>query len=357
MKKVMIFTYSLGRGGSELNAYKCTKILDRHMFDWYCLNFDSVDIMNLLQDSKNIKQIVNLNFKSLTNIDFLIHLSRVIKERKYTTIYAVGFMPSLIVSIVKLVFGIKIKLVTTRREMMPWKSFYHTPFIRLINYASNNIETNSKTIINNLKSELFTHNKVYFVPNIILKSNTQKKMKFFLNSKRYVGTVANVRKAKNIHLFLKIAQYVIKNNKDIVFMIAGKDKDGMVSKFIESNDLSNQLFIYEDIDFDNISKFYSGLDVFLFTSIYEGSPNVIYEAMSNGIPIVSSNIPAVRELVVNGSNGYLVELNNFDGFVSKIETILYDDSLRLRIIESNKKKSKELTLPDSIKFILEDVFI
>jgi len=356
MKKVMILTNSLGRGGSELNAYKVTRILEQHIFDWYCLNLDSRDIISLVKKQKNIKQIVDLKFTNIKNIRFLLNLAKTLKEKNYSTIYAVGFMPSLIISIIKLGFGLKTKLITTRREMMPWKKFYHIPFVSLINYVSGNIETNSKAIFDNLKYEFFVNDKAYFVPNIILKPNRNEKMPFFSDKNVYIGTVSNVRKAKNIELFLEIALQIIQSTSNINFVIAGKDKHNMVQNFIDANNLLNRLFIYEDIDYENIDKFYNGLDIFLFTSIYEGSPNVIYEAINAGIPIVSSDIPATRELIVNNYNGFLVNLNSFDDFILKINSIIENDDLRRIMIKNNYKKSKELFTLDDIKSILNKKF-
>ena len=146
MKKVLIVTYSLGLGGSELNAYKITQIMKESTFDWYCLDMSRADIKPMVKAGFNINQVVNLNYKTWHNLTFLRKLSSVIKKNKYTTVYAVGFMPSLIIALIKLIFRIQVKLISTRREMMPWKRLYHIPFIGIVNLLSDSIETNSRSI-------------------------------------------------------------------------------------------------------------------------------------------------------------------------------------------------------------------
>ena len=51
-------------------------------------------------------------------------------------------------------------------------------------------------------------------------------------------------------------------------------------------------------------------DVVWLASEYEGLPNVIMEAMAAGVPVVASDIPGNRDLIVPGETGFLVPLGN-----------------------------------------------
>ena len=58
-------------------------------------------------------------------------------------------------------------------------------------------------------------------------------------------------------------------------------------------------------------------DVFLYTSQWDGLPNVLHEAMSRGLVIVASSAGGVKELVQTGETGYLIEpFDNVSGFVA-----------------------------------------
>lgn len=64
------------------------------------------------------------------------------------------------------------------------------------------------------------------------------------------------------------------------------------------------------------------IDVTVLPSLYkEGLPNVLLESMGMGVPVVSSNIGGVPEIVINGETGYMVEPGNRSALAFAIEKI------------------------------------
>ena len=83
-------------------------------------------------------------------------------------------------------------------------------------------------------------------------------------------------------------------------------------------------------------------DLFVFTSDYEGFPNVIIEAMACGLPIVSTNSKTgPREIIQQGVQGYVVERRDVDAIVRRIETILNSEDLRVIMANNSRKRAKE----------------
>lgn len=357
MKKVLIFTYSTEQGGSELNAFKILKLSSQTNFDWTVLKRSTSDLTSKIKNCDNLKNYRSLDFlgvKSTRIINCIVALIDIFKNGNYQTVYAVGFMPALLVSILKPFFSFR--FISTRRERMPWAKYYHTPFIKFINFMSDYIETNSKTIEIELQNSIFTKGKVYLLPNFILRS-INKKHDIFKNNKRYIGNVANVRDAKNIDLFLSLALKMIKQSHNIIFILVGKDSlDRKVKSFIEKHKLIDRLIILENINYSEIFSIYLGLDVLLFTSKYEGNPNVIYEAMSESIPIVASSIFATQELIDNGVNGYLCNLENEDEFIEKLN-LLINNNNNYKYIKNNVKVffDKSNALDVAIKVIYNKI--
>ena len=72
-------------------------------------------------------------------------------------------------------------------------------------------------------------------------------------------------------------------------------------------------------------------DVLWSTSGYEGLSNVILEAMAAGVPVVATDIPGTRELVVSGETGYLVAVGHRAGFAKYTERLLNDSALSARV--------------------------
>jgi len=357
LKKVLIFTYSDKVGGSETNAYKIIKLSKEAIFDWLVLNSSNTYLTREIKNCDNLENFISLDLTKdnfIKKLRCLYNLLKILKKNNYSTIYAVGFLPSLLTSILKPFFDFK--LISTRRERLHWTRFHHKPFIKLIYYMSDYIETNSKSILIELQKSKITNSKVYFLPNIILKKNV-KQHQIFNEKNKYIGNVANVREAKNIDLFLSLALKMLNKNKDLIFLLIGRDtSDDKVKNFINKNNLINKLIILEDINFDEIYSIYNGLDIFLFTSKFEGSPNVLTEAMSVSLPIVSSRIFATEEIIKNGVNGFLCDLNNENDFIEKLNLLLTDKK-RYEFIKNNTKeyyeKSNSLNL--SIEIIREKI--
>jgi glycosyltransferase-like protein len=76
---------------------------------------------------------------------------------------------------------------------------------------------------------------------------------------------------------------------------------------------------------------YASADVFAFPSVKEGWGLVLLEAMSAGVPVVSSNIPPMTEFLRNGENSILVDLMDYKGLARGILEILENPGLADRL--------------------------
>jgi glycosyltransferase involved in cell wall biosynthesis len=79
-------------------------------------------------------------------------------------------------------------------------------------------------------------------------------------------------------------------------------------------------------------------DALWLASSYEGLPNVVMEAMSAGVPVVASDIPGNRELVVHGQTGFLVRIGDRAGFGRFAHKILEDSALQARLGEAGRAR-------------------
>ena len=67
-----------------------------------------------------------------------------------------------------------------------------------------------------------------------------------------------------------------------------------------------------------MSQFLKSIDIYLSTSLHEGSSNVILEAMAAGKPVVAFDVSSMPELIVDGETGYLVPFGDLITFTEKI---------------------------------------
>ncbi len=82
--------------------------------------------------------------------------------------------------------------------------------------------------------------------------------------------------------------------------------------FEKCSDMNLELHVLKNIDNKILPYYYSAADVVLLTSLWEGSPNVIKEAMACNRPIVSTNIGDVKEIIGNTKGCIITENNSED---------------------------------------------
>lgn len=76
----------------------------------------------------------------------------------------------------------------------------------------------------------------------------------------------------------------------------------------------------------NVNDYLADSDIFLLTSHYEGLSLATLEAMASGLPIVSSDVGGMKDLV--SDNGFLIESGNMESFVKAIETLASQEKMR-----------------------------
>lgn len=96
-----------------------------------------------------------------------------------------------------------------------------------------------------------------------------------------------------------------------------------------------------NIPHENMPELYRQADILLLTSVREGLPMAVLEAMSCGIPIVATRCSSLPELVENGHNGFLCSLGDVDDFSEKINTLADSPLLRKKAGQLNRSRVEE----------------
>jgi glycosyltransferase involved in cell wall biosynthesis len=124
----------------------------------------------------------------------------------------------------------------------------------------------------------------------------------------HFGTVSRLVPQKDIPTLLAAFSLHLREfPKDTLRIVGSGPLSKSLVDFCKSKGISDQVFWLGRTD--NVSEFYSTLDVFVLSSKYEGFGLVLLEAMQMGLPIISSNISAIPEVVGEG-NGLFFEVGN-----------------------------------------------
>ncbi len=155
----------------------------------------------------------------------------------------------------------------------------------------------------------------------------------------FVGRLAA---QKNIPLMLKaIACYVKKHGSHLRLSIVG---DGEMRSAVQSQidrlALRDVVTLRGRLHGEALQSAYEDSDLLLLTSTNESFGLVLIEAMTKGLPIVSVNIPAVRDVVVSGENGLLTE-STPEAVADAIHTLLADEALYSEVSRNNLEKARD----------------
>lgn len=93
-----------------------------------------------------------------------------------------------------------------------------------------------------------------------------------------------------------------------------------------------------------LMQVYHSSDIFVLPSISgEGTPKVLMEAMSQGIPVIATDVGSSRYLLENGKYGILVQPKDVSSIVSAIQKLIEDKNLRTRLVNEGLKLARSCT--------------
>lgn len=92
---------------------------------------------------------------------------------------------------------------------------------------------------------------------------------------------------------------------------------------------------------DDVPELMYGADVFVLSSVDEGLPNVVLEAMSVGTPVVTSDAGGTREIITDGQDGFIVPVKDAAVLAERIALLINDKALRNRIGSAGEKTIRE----------------
>ena len=138
---------------------------------------------------------------------------------------------------------------------------------------------------------------------------------------KLIGIVARLVPIKNHRLFLQAARVVAEAVPQARFLVVG---DGELREELEAyaRDLGLDGKAFFTGWRRDLARLYADLDVVALTSINEGTPVSLIEAMAAGVPVVATGVGGVPDVVVDGETGHLVEAGEVKGMAEAIVELL-----------------------------------
>ncbi|MCW5198145.1 glycosyltransferase family 4 protein [Desulfobulbus sp. F3] len=139
----------------------------------------------------------------------------------------------------------------------------------------------------------------------------------------FIGTCGRISTEKGQKYFIEAVSHVVKTTNEVQFIIVGDGpQKSEMREYADMLGVSNKI-IFAGFQSDVLS-FYSALDIFILPSITEGTPMVLLEAMSCGLPVVATKVGGVVHIINNNEDGILVCPKESIELSSAIITLLKD---------------------------------
>ncbi len=150
---------------------------------------------------------------------------------------------------------------------------------------------------------------------------------------------------KGVKYLIEALAHVVLEEKDVSLTLIGegKEKEALL-KQIHAHALDDVVTFKGAQPPDQILGWMNKADCLVLPSLWEGTPNVILEAMSSGLPVVASDLPGIREIVHPGVNGYLSCTKNVEDLSKNILLIIRDEKGREQMGKSGQDLITKLEL-------------
>ena len=347
--KIILFTDSLGAGGAQRQLVGLAKLLKDNGYNVSVCTYHNIDFYKNILDENNI---VNDVVYSKNYIQRIFSISKYLKKENPDWVISYQESPSLIACLAKLLGG-KFKLIVSERN-----TTQHIGTNEKVRFFLYRIA--DKIVPNSYSQEKFlVEHYPWMIDKIATITNFVDLDKFSYHQKKrsakpLIAVAATIWTPKNTLGLIEAVKVLSEKRYSFKVEWFGIVK-GQESNYLNKcKELIDKYNLQEYIELlpktTEIHEKYKLCDYFCLPSFYEGTPNVICEAISTGRPIICSNVCDNPIYVRENYNGYLFNPNNPNDIANNIEKALLLSENQYTEMCINSRKNAEKLLSEE-KFV------
>ncbi len=151
----------------------------------------------------------------------------------------------------------------------------------------------------------------------------------------HVGALVDSHKGQG--QILEMARETARSVPAITYLLIGTGRDEAALR-ARAADLANLHFVGEVAD---VGNYLAACDVFLYPSRHEGLGSILLDAMAFGLPVVATRVGGIPEIIGEGVNGLLCEVDDIAGLTAAVMTLYSDPGLRERFSAANRERARQ----------------
>jgi glycosyltransferase involved in cell wall biosynthesis len=240
------------------------------------------------------------------------------------------------------------KVIVSERCVDSWKQSWQLKLDRKLVPRTHRMVANSESVAEFYRGQGFPSERLVVIPNAVAVSDgaiSQAGKDALLKEwdipegSKVVGYVGRLAPQKRGHDLIWSMQLLRQLMHGVYFVLVGDGPDRVelvkLAQHMGCDHLVRFLGHREDA-----SRLMRAFDTVWLASDFEGQSNSLMEAMAHGIPVVASDIPANRELVVDGETGFLVNVGDCPAMAQFTDRILADPDLARRLGNAGRERMR-----------------
>ncbi len=348
-RKIMFYTMTLKKGGAEntivnianefINKYDITIVTNVKCKSEYILD-SRVKHICLDKDNKQneslLKKIITKLSPKRTN-----YLKKVIISEKPDLVFS--FLPEPSIRLLKLKRYFKIPLLVSVRNH-PEHEFIHLKKIRDFYYKkATTVIVQDKSYIKYFSDDVKKNMNV--IPNFLTEEFTRYESS--IEKRNKIVTVTRLEPQKNLQLLIRAFSLLDHKFDDYELYIYGIGSEyEKLKKLIDKYDLNKRVILAGRVK--SIPDEISDAVLFVLPSNYEGMPNVLLEAMSLSIPVITTySTEVIDSIITSDENGIIVPVGDVLALRDAMDKVLSNKELQNKL-RTNASKVREIYNKDNI---------
>ena len=177
--------------------------------------------------------------------------------------------------------------------------------------------------------------------------------------KKYIFSLCSLEPRKNLIFAVKnFIEFIKKNNiEDFVFVLGGgqvKQFQPKLEKEISNlKEFKNKILKIGYVADEDLSALYSGAEIFVYPSIYEGFGMPVLEAMQCGCPVITSNVSSLPEVI--GSAGIQINPENDNELIKAYEKMYFDKNFKEECARESLKRASQFSWEKCVNIITDEI--
>lgn len=297
-----------------------------------------------------------LNLRNIFDLAVIIRFKKIARDFQPDILATYLIHADLFGRILGKIFGIK-KIVCSVRVKLVQAKYLPLLFLdALTSPLVTHYHFNSQTVADMYHKFFFLpKSKIIVIPNgleiekysIPIDAHAKKRELGIPQDKIVIGCVAKLRQQKGHKYLMSAFAEVFKNNQNIFLLLAGDgDERKNIEKQIKDFNIQNSALLLGNRN--DIPELLQVIDIFVLPTLFEGMSNALMEAMAAGKPIIATDIPENKELIINNISGILASAKNPKSIADSIRELIVNKTQAQNIASRAKKEALE-------RFSLENI--